>query len=86
MSATLARNIMEGPSKAVGRNRDKVKCGNREERKKYCLDYNKGTCTLQGPHEGNLNGVSVMKHHICKRCLIDDRVEKHHPSKDCVKK
>ena len=58
----------------------------KEERKKYCLDYNKGLCKLQSPHEGSLNGVTVTKHHICKHCLIDEGVERNHPSKDCVKK
>ena len=43
-----------------------------EERKKYCLDYNKGMCKLQLPHEGFLNGIQVLKFHICKRCLIDE--------------
>ena len=64
----------------------KMKGGITNDRKKYCLDYNKGLCKLQGPHEGLLNGSTVVKHHICKRCLIDEGLEKAHPSKDCVKK
>ena len=57
-----------------------------EDRKKYCLDFNKGTCKLQGPHDGILNGNSVVKFHICKRCLIEDGVKRFHSSKDCVRK
>ena len=38
----------------------------KDERKKYCLDYNRGTCNLQSPHEGLINGAKVSKYHICK--------------------
>ena len=58
----------------------------KDDRKKYCLDYNKGTCRMQGSHEGILSGVVVYKHHICKKCLIEDNSERYHPSKDCPKK
>ena len=56
-----------------------------EDKKKYCLDFNKGICPQSGPHEGTLNGVTVLKHHVCKRCLIEQGVERNHPSKDCKK-
>ena len=65
--------------------RAKIKGGSKEEWKKYCLDYNKGTCQLSSPHEGPLNGVSVLKHHICKKCLLEEGVERQHPSKECRK-
>ena len=64
----------------------KLKQPDRKEKKKYCLEYNKGTCSMHGPHEGFLNGVKVTKHHICKRCLMDEGVEKAHPSKECTRK
>ena len=52
-----------------------MKSSIKEDRKKYCLDYNKGNCKLSSPHEGLLNGIQVVKHHLCKRCLIDEGVE-----------
>ena len=58
----------------------------REEKKKYCLDFNKGLCRLQSPHEGTLNGTNVLKYHLCKRCLLEEGIERTHPSKDCVRK
>ena len=64
----------------------KNKTMGKDDRKKYCLDYNKGTCKIQGPHEGLLNGVTVVKHHICKKCLMEEGVEQSHLSKDCGKK
>ena len=71
---------------AIKFDKGKINQVSKEERKKYCLDYNKGTCKLQGPHEGSLNGSIVVKYHICKKCLIEEGVERYHPSKDCVKK
>ena len=56
-----------------------------EERKKYCLDYNRGTCTYSDSHEGKLNGVQVMKMHICRKCLINENKEVKHAEKDCKK-
>ena len=77
--------IFRGRECEQGRGKTKVMNG-KDEKKKYCLEFNKGTCSLQGPHEGTLNGLTVMKYHICKRCLIEDRLECSHPSKDCVRK
>ena len=54
-----------------------------EERKKYCLEYNKGTCKFDKAHEGKINGQIVNKLHICKRCLVESNVEAYHPEKDC---
>ena len=72
----------------VGYRADKVrlKSSGKDDRKKYCLDYNKGTCKSQGPHEGLLNGATVLKHHICIKCLMEEGVERFHPSKECVRK
>ena len=64
----------------------KSKSSGKDDRKKYCLDYNKGTCKFQGPHGGLLNGTTVIKHHICKKCLMEEGLERSLPSKDCVKK
>ena len=58
----------------------------KDDKKKYCLDYNKGVCRLQAPHKGFLNGTTVIKHHLCKKCLIEEGVERAHPSKDCIRK
>ena len=66
---------------------DRVKSDRvKDDRKKYCLEFNKGTCKLQGPHEGLLNSSTVLKYHICKKCLMDENVEHAHPSKDCTRK
>ena len=54
-----------------------------EERKKYCLDYNRGTCRMESSHEGKINGQSVFKLHVCKRCLVNNGQECNHPEKDC---
>ena len=54
-----------------------------EGQKKYCLDFNRGTCTLVAPHEGKINGMVVVKHHICRRCLVNEGTEKSHAEKDC---
>ena len=60
--------------------------GGREEKKKYCADYNRGACNFNTSHEGKLNGVQMVKYHICRKCLYDEGVEKYHPEKECVKK
>ena len=54
-----------------------------EDRKKYCLDYNRGTCRQDHSHEGKLNGQTVFKLLVCKLCLAKDDVEEGHPAKDC---
>ena len=66
-----------------GNVRQKVTGGGKDERKKYCLEFNRDTCNLNGPHEGTLNGNVVTKYHTCKRCLIEDGAEHSHSSKDC---
>ena len=53
-----------------------------DDRKKYCLDFNRGTCKQNSSHEGKLNGVSVFKLHICKLCLARDDLEENHPAKE----
>ena len=57
-----------------------------DDRKKYCLEYNRGSCAQTGPHEGKLNGITVQKLHICRRCLVEEGKEAGHPEKDCPKK
>ena len=69
-----------GGSEKMSKNNGKF-----EERKKYCLDYNRGVCKFDKAHEGKINGFSVWKLHICRRCLVDDNVEAQHPEKDCGK-
>ena len=64
-------------------NKSKVKASGREEKKKYCLDYNVGTCVRDSPHEGQLKGNVVLKYHVCKKCLMDHNLERYHPSKEC---
>ena len=56
-----------------------------EERTKYCMDYNRGFCKFDKQHEGKINGQVITKHHICKRCLVEDHVELSHPEKECSK-
>ena len=63
----------------------KDKLNRLEDRTKYCLDYNRGTCKLERQHEGKLGGQVVLKHHICRRCLVEDQVELYHAEKDCIK-
>ena len=58
----------------------------KEERKKYCADFNRGECQFNSHHEGKLNGQLVMKFHISKKCLYDDGAERGHAEKDCFKK
>ena len=58
----------------------------KDERKKYCLDYNRGNCNLPSPHEGTINGIKVLKHHICKKCLVEEGTERSHAEKDCLRK
>ena len=55
-----------------GSDRSKSKSVSKKERKKYCLEFNRGTCSFNAGDEGKLNGVTVFKHHICKKCLVDD--------------
>ena len=52
ITATLDRNTADVPCRNVPAKMSecqKLKQIGREERKKYCLDFNKGTCVLQGP-------------------------------------
>ena len=56
-----------------------------DERKKYCLNYNRGNCNFDDSHEGNLGGQTVFKLHVCKKCLVKDGLELKHPEKDCTK-
>ena len=56
-----------------------------EDRKIYCLDFNRGECKFQKSHEGKINGQQVFKFHICKRCLVEDGVESEHMERNCHK-
>ena len=66
-------------------NRGQPKPGKWESRKKYCLEYNRGTCKLGDAHEGKINGQLVTKLHICKKCLVTEGIEARQPEKDCGK-
>ena len=57
-----------------------------DERKKYCLDYNRGNCSMGASHEGKLNGAQVFKLHVCRWCLVNENKEVKHPEKDCPQK
>ena len=57
-----------------------------QDRIKYCLDFNRGTCKLENGHEGKLNGQMVFKAHICKACLVREGMEAKHPEKECPHK
>ena len=54
-----------------------------EERKKYCLDFNRGTCRFDKSHEGKINGQTYFKLHVCRKCLVDKGIESNHTEKDC---
>ena len=56
-----------------------------DDRVKYCLDFNRGKCSFDKVHEGKINGEWVMKQHVCRKCLINQRVEVNHAEKDCTK-
>ena len=56
-----------------------------DDRKKYCLDYNRGKCQQDKGHEGKLNGVTVFKLHVCKFCLAKEGLEESHPGIQCPK-
>ena len=53
-----------------------------EERKKYCLDFNKGVCKFHRltPKE-YCRDKQCSKLHVCKKCLVQDNVEMKHPEK-----
>ena len=66
--------------------RDKKRVGQGagiQERKKYCMEYNKGMCNLNSPHEGRLGNNVVMKYHICRRCLAEESQERYHTEREC---
>ena len=71
--------------------RDRYKIGKKgegikgDDRKKYCLDYNRGSCSFTDSHEGKLQGQLVWKLHVCKRCLVQEGVEAKHSEKECPK-
>ena len=56
------------------------------DRKKYCLDFNRGQCKHDKSHEGFITGQLHMKLHICKHCLVLEGVEANHSEKECPKK
>ena len=68
--------------KGMGQDRKQKKL---DDRVKYCLDFNRGLCKLEKQHEGKINGQTVTKHHICRRCLVEDNREVAHAEKDCTK-
>ena len=78
----LVYSISVDTRRQEGKNKRSAKF---EERKKYCLDYNRGTCKFDKGHEGRINGQTFFKLHVCKRCLVQDGLEVNHPEKDCVK-
>ena len=83
---SLDRGRATGSSNKGGGDRARNKYASRDERKKYCAEFNRGACSLQGPHEGVLNGSTVIKYHMCKKCLIEEGQEKGHSAKDCPRK
>ena len=36
-----------------------------DDRKKYCLDFNRGKCKQSKSHEGLINGQPAFKLHVC---------------------
>ena len=84
-SVSMDRSQVDKDKEGTG-GMSKVVQGGKEEKKKYCLEYNKGECTLSSPHEGTLGNQKVLKYHLCKKCLMDRNLERSHPSKDCVRK
>ena len=54
-------------------------------RKFYCADFNKGTCTFDASHEGTFNCRVVWKLHMCRSCWEKEGVERSHPAghRDC---
>ena len=57
-----------------------------ENRKIYCLDYNRGVCKQSSSHEGKLHGNTVFKLHVCKACLVKNGEELQHPEVECNSK
>ena len=62
-----------------------VKWNKFDDRKKYCLEFNRGSCEKTESHEGILQGQVVFKLHVCKHCLVQDRVELKHAEISCTK-
>ena len=56
------------------------------DRKKYCLDYNRGQCKFDKSHDGLINGQNFFKLHMCKQCLVNEGIEVTHPEKECPKR
>ena len=75
-------------SKAVDNKSDKQKSkferSNRNDKKFYCLDFNRGKCTYPDSHDGFFNKKPIFKHHICKACWEKDAIDKKHAEIDAV--
>ena len=49
-------------------------------RKFYCANFSKGTCTFDASHEGTFNRRVVCKLHMCRSCCGKEGVEHSHPA------
>ena len=56
-----------------------------EDKKKYCLDFNRGGCTFDDSHKGKLAVQIMWKLHVCRKCLFKDGNELRHPEKECTR-
>ena len=57
-----------------------------EDRKKYCLDFNRGVCKFNTSHEGKINGTNMFKLDVCRECLVNEDMEVAHAERDCPSK
>lgn len=50
----------------------------------YCLEFNKHKCEKDGSHEGKFAGKDVVKQHVCRVCLNQDKEKRNHAESDPV--
>jgi len=58
----------------------------RQERRFYCLAYNRGECAHAGSHDGIIGRVKQEVEHFCSNCFRNDRLFKLHPETKCPSK
>ena len=77
---------IENRKRDNGLNKCKQNLEKFDDRTKYCLDFNRGKCKFDKGHEGQLNGQTVFKAHICKACLVRNGNELMHAEINCQAK
>lgn len=58
----------------------------RQERRYFCLAYNRGECAHAGSHDGIIGRVKQEVEHFCSSCFRNERLIKLHPETKCTNK